>query len=140
MTTQKADEQMRGEGGHHRSEKKEDAGEQVEEGKLEEHDTGSDVYAILEDQPEKEKEKKTLKGKITELEKTINKKIVQLQKELNESKQNRKTQDLDFSEILREFKNEITQKINQVTQPTISGVVVLSGLEGPNCESHSTPC
>ncbi|KJP89918.1 hypothetical protein AK88_00374 [Plasmodium fragile] len=114
MSTQKGEEEMLGEGVHERPEKKEDLEAQVQEGNLEQHDTGSDVYTICTDQPEKEK--KTLKGKIIELENTINVKIVQLQKELNESKQTQQKQDFNFETILKEFKDEITTHINQVTQ------------------------
>ncbi|EUD67564.1 hypothetical protein C922_01749 [Plasmodium inui San Antonio 1] len=105
---------MTSEGVHHKTEKRDDVEAQVQEGKkLEQDDTGSDVYAIL---GEPEKEKKTLKGKIIELENTINTKIVELQNEVNGLKQNQQTQDLDFSDILKEFKDEITHKINQVTE------------------------
>ncbi|ANQ10325.1 Uncharacterized protein PCOAH_00043330 [Plasmodium coatneyi] len=115
MTTHKGEEQMKGEGGNHKPEKKEDMeAAQVQEGKHDQADTGSDVYATLADEPEKEK--KTLKGKIIELENTINTKIVELQKELNESKQKQQTQDLDFTTILEEFKEEITKKINEATE------------------------
>ncbi|CAG9473468.1 conserved Plasmodium protein, unknown function [Plasmodium vivax] len=127
MSTQKGDEQMRGEGVQPRPEKRDDVAAQAQGGEADQNDRSgrsgksdqdhqdSDAYAILADQPEKEK--KTLKGKIIELENTINTKIVQLQKELNETKENRQTQDdFNFADILKEFKEEITQKINQVTQ------------------------
>ncbi|CAA9989361.1 conserved Plasmodium protein, unknown function [Plasmodium knowlesi strain H] len=114
MTTQKGDEEMKGEGVHQRTEKKEDEEADAQEEKHDQQDKERDVYTILGEQTEKEK--KTLKGKIIELEKAIDIKIVQLQKELNESKQNQQIQDLDFTTILDEFKEDITKKMNEVTE------------------------
>ncbi|KAI4836519.1 hypothetical protein MKS88_004316 [Plasmodium brasilianum] len=59
-------------------------------------------------------EKKSLKGKIRELEHMINIKMMKLQMELIESKKKEEIHEYDFTDLFNEFKEEITKKIEDV--------------------------
>ncbi|GAW82310.1 hypothetical protein PGO_123080 [Plasmodium gonderi] len=88
--------------------------EEVEDEAAEQRAIEEDLWSNTQD--EGSGEKKTLRTKIRELESAIKGKIVKLQKELKESKENEKIHEFDFADILNEFKDEITKRINEVSQ------------------------
>ncbi|SOV17780.1 conserved Plasmodium protein, unknown function [Plasmodium sp. gorilla clade G2] len=59
-------------------------------------------------------EKRSLKKKIRDLENMINTKIMDLQTELYKSKEKEKVNDYDFSDILKEFKDDVKKKMDEI--------------------------
>ncbi|SBT78168.1 conserved Plasmodium protein, unknown function [Plasmodium ovale] len=63
---------------------------------------------------EKSDEKKSIRGKIRELELLIHKKIVNMQDELTELRQKGDVMECNYDDIFNEFKEDIKRKIEEV--------------------------
>ncbi|SPJ11976.1 conserved Plasmodium protein, unknown function [Plasmodium sp. DRC-Itaito] len=59
-------------------------------------------------------EKRSLKKKIRDLENMINNKIMDLQTELCKSKEKEKVNEYDFTDILKEFKDDVKKKMDEI--------------------------
>ncbi|VWU50075.1 conserved protein, unknown function [Hepatocystis sp. ex Piliocolobus tephrosceles] len=65
---------------------------------------------------ETNEEKVSIKKKIKELEFVINNKICELQKELQSLKEKEEAYEYNFSDVINEFKQNVTNKIQEVTE------------------------